>query len=199
MTKQAFLTALRSGISTLPRREIEDRLDFYSEMIDDLIEEGHSEERAVARIGSVDRIAAQISEEARREKTAKSSKHSKKVSPWTVLLLILGSPIWLSLLIAAFSVLVSLLAALFSVVISLWASFAALVGSGIGGMIAGILFATNGHGITAIAILGASLVCEGLAVFFFLGCKALTIGAARLTKATAAAIARCFRKKEDKQ
>ena len=192
MTKQVFLDALRSKISTLPRREIEDRLDFYSEMIDDLTEEGRSEERAVAKIGSVDRIAAQILEDARREKTMKGSKQNKKASPWIVLLLTLGSPIWISLLIAGFSVLISLFAALFSVVVSLWASFAALLISGLGGIAAGILFAASGHGTTAIATLGASLICEGLAVLFFFGCKQLTLLSARFAKATIS----CFKRKE---
>ena len=196
MTKQAFLNALRSKIATLPRREIKDRLDFYSEMIDDLTEEGRSEERAVARLGSVDRIAAQILEDARRENTLTGVKYRKKASPWTILLLILESTIWLSLLIAAFAVLLSLLAALFSVVVSLWASFAALLLSGIGGIAACILFAASGHGITAIATLGASLICEGLAVLLFLGCKPLTIWLGRIAKAAFAALMQCFRKTE---
>ncbi len=43
MNKQAFLTQLRKGLSGLPQEDIEERLAFYSEMIDDRIEEGLSE------------------------------------------------------------------------------------------------------------------------------------------------------------
>ena len=39
MNKQEFLMRLREGLSGLPQNEIEERLTFYSEMIDDRIEE----------------------------------------------------------------------------------------------------------------------------------------------------------------
>ena len=47
MRKQEFLTELRKGLSGLPQDDIEERLSFYSEMIDDQIEEGLAEEEAV--------------------------------------------------------------------------------------------------------------------------------------------------------
>ena len=48
MNKQEFLDALRERLSGLPSREVEDRLGFYGEIIDDRIEEGISEHDAVA-------------------------------------------------------------------------------------------------------------------------------------------------------
>ena len=59
MRKQEFLAKLRKGLSGLPQDDIEERLIFYSEMIEDRKEEGLSEEEAVAAIGSVDEIVAQ--------------------------------------------------------------------------------------------------------------------------------------------
>lgn len=47
MNKQEFLVKLRKGLSGLPKEDIEERLTFYSEMIDDRMEEGLSEEEAV--------------------------------------------------------------------------------------------------------------------------------------------------------
>ena len=44
MNKQEFLAGLRKGLSGLPQEDIEERLLFYSEMIDDRIEEGMEEE-----------------------------------------------------------------------------------------------------------------------------------------------------------
>ena len=44
MDKKAFLAQLRSQLSGLPQNDIEDRLIFYSEMIDDIMEEGITEE-----------------------------------------------------------------------------------------------------------------------------------------------------------
>ena len=43
MRKQEFLDTLRSRLSGLPRQELEERLAFYGEMIDDRMEEGLSE------------------------------------------------------------------------------------------------------------------------------------------------------------
>ena len=44
MRKQEFLAQLRKALSGLPQDEIEERLTFYGEMIDDRMEEGLSEE-----------------------------------------------------------------------------------------------------------------------------------------------------------
>ena len=60
MNKKEFLAQLRKGLSGLPREDIEDRLAFYSEMIEDRMEEGFSEKEAVSAIGSVDEIVSQI-------------------------------------------------------------------------------------------------------------------------------------------
>ena len=60
MKKQELLEILRKRLSALPTREVEDRLSFLSETIDDRIEEGLSEEEAAAGIGPVKEIAAQI-------------------------------------------------------------------------------------------------------------------------------------------
>ena len=47
MTKFEFLEELRNGLNGLPKNEIEERISFYSEIIDDYIEDGLSEEHAV--------------------------------------------------------------------------------------------------------------------------------------------------------
>lgn len=60
MNKQEFLTELRAKLSGLPTDDVEERLSFYGEMIDDRTEEGVTEEQAVEEMGSVDQIASQI-------------------------------------------------------------------------------------------------------------------------------------------
>ena len=108
MTKIKFVLELRDRLSGLPREDIEERLEFYSEMIDDRMEEGLSEEEAVAAIGSVDEIASQIIVKTPLVKVAKEKiKSKRKLRTWEIVLLALGSPIWLSLLIVAFSVIIS--------------------------------------------------------------------------------------------
>ena len=65
MNKQDFLKELSRALSGLPREDLEERLAFYSEMIDDRMEDGLSEEEAVADIGSIDEAASQIIESAK--------------------------------------------------------------------------------------------------------------------------------------
>ncbi|MBO7336520.1 MAG: hypothetical protein J6U42_06240 [Lachnospiraceae bacterium] len=60
MTKKEFLNELGIGLRGLPASDISERQSFYSEMIDDRIEDGLSEEEAVAQIGPVDKIVSQI-------------------------------------------------------------------------------------------------------------------------------------------
>ena len=56
MTKHEFLQQLKEKMKGLPEADIEDCVNFYSEMIDDRIEEGLSEEEAVKDIGDADEI-----------------------------------------------------------------------------------------------------------------------------------------------
>ena len=60
MTKIEFLLSLNNRLSGLPQNDVHERLNFYSEMIEDRIEEGLSEQEAVMAVGSVDKIVAQI-------------------------------------------------------------------------------------------------------------------------------------------
>lgn len=64
MNKSEFLERIKNGISHLPYGEMRRHLDYYDEMIDDRMEEGLSEEEAVATMEEPERIAAQILEEA---------------------------------------------------------------------------------------------------------------------------------------
>ena len=56
MSKQEFLDELRKGLSSLPQSDLEERLIFYSEMIDDRVEEGLTEEEAISEIGTVNEV-----------------------------------------------------------------------------------------------------------------------------------------------
>ena len=138
MTKLQFLLSLREKLKNLPNNEIEERLNFYSEMIEDRVEEGLSEEEAVLQIGSTDNIAAQIIGESSTKNKKDKDKRSLKV--WELILIIIGSPVWLSLLIAAFAVVLALYIVIWALIISLWAVFVSLVACAFAGIAAGILF-----------------------------------------------------------
>lgn len=197
MIKQEFLAQLRKGLSGLPQNDIEERLTFYSEMIDDQMEDGVSEEEAVSAIGSVDEIVAQVVAETPLVKIAKERiKYKRKLSTGEILLLLLGSPIWLSLGVAAFAVILSLYISLWAVIISLWSVFASFAGCSIGGVLMCVILAVGENGASSVAMLAAGIVCAGLAIFMFYGCKAATKGTLILTKKLAIWIKNCFIKKE---
>lgn len=197
MGKQEFLVQLRKGLSGLPQEDIEERVTFYSEMIDDRMEEGFTEEEAVVAVGSAQEIVAQVVAEIPFAKIAKERiKSRRQLRVGEIVLLALGSPIWLSLGIAAFVVILSLYISLWAVIISLWAVFASFAACPIGGVLACVVFTVGGNGASGLAMLAAGIVCAGLAIFMFYGCKAVTGGTLILTKKMAIWVKNCFIKKE---
>ena len=176
MTKQEFLLKLRKSLHGLPEEEIEERLLFFSEIIDDRIEEGMTEEEAVLKISADDEIAKDIpviKEHIKKKKTLKA---------WEIVLLILCSPIWFSLLIA-------LAAVIFSLFVALWSVFALLASGAFGGIISGTVFIASGEALSGIAAVSAGMVLTGLSILTFYGCRYSTRGIFILTK-------KCFKRKE---
>lgn len=197
MTKLNFLMLLHEQLLGFPKKSVEEHLSFYSEMIEDRMEEGLSEEEAVAAVGNVEEIAAHIKAEIAPEKP-EPVKKSRKWKTWEIVLLAAGSPIWISLLAAAFAVVVSLYAALWSVIVSLWAAFISLTVSAPAGIAAGIGYLIDGS-MQGLMMFSAGFVCAGLAIFAFFGCKLATQGAARLSKTCFIGIRNLFTKKEAAQ
>lgn len=200
MNKREFLSQLRKGLSGLPSKDIEERVIFYSEMIDDRMEEGLLESEAVAEIGPIDAVIAQILSDTPLTKLVKEKvKPSRGLKAWEIVLLALGSPIWLSLLIAAFAVAFAAYVVIWSAVITLWSVEAALMACSLGGVVSGAVFAIFGNAVTGLAMLGAGVFCAGLSVFLFFGCKGVTKGLLLLTKKMAFGIKALFVGKETAQ
>ncbi len=188
MTKHDFLLSLEDRFAGLPRDEAEERLHFYSEMIDDRMEEGLSEEEAVAAVGSVDEVTADI--------PLAKVKPKRRLKGWEILLLALGSPIWLSLLIAAVAVVFSLYVALWSVIVSVWAVFVSVVACAPCSIAAGVGIVLTGNTLAGVGMMGIGLIFGGLAIFLFFGSKAATNGTWLLTKKLGYGLKNCFVKKE---
>lgn len=127
MNKQEFFDLLRSRFGSVPEKELEARLEFYAEMIDDRMEDGLSEQEAISALGSVDEIANQTLSEIPLGRLAKERiKPKRRLKVWEIVLLALGSPIWISLIAAAVVVVISVYASIWAAVASLWAVFGAL-------------------------------------------------------------------------
>ncbi len=197
MHKQEFLDRLQAGLAGLPQADIEERLNFYNEMIADAMEEGLTEEEAVASVGSVGQIVNQIVAEIPLGKLAKEKMKSKRLKTWEIVLLVLGSPVWFSLLAAAAAVVLALYISWWAVVVSAWAVFASVAASSVGGTAAGVLLLCQGNMAGGIVMLAGAIVCAGLAIFAFCGCKILTELTLKLTGKLVLWTKNCFVKKEE--
>ena len=175
MQKSEFLEQLYRALKDLPAQEVNGRLQYYSEMIDDRMEDGMTEEEAVAEVGSVEEIAQLLQDTQTPEPEQKA-----KRSPLQLTLLIVGAPVWGSLLIAAAAVVFSLYAAAWAVVISLYAVSLTLGLGAIATIPVSMVSALNLLGICFMA--GIGLTCAGLAVLLFFGTLHSTKQLARLTK-----------------
>ena len=193
MTRQEFITALREKLLNLPRKDTDERIGFYEEMIDDKIEEGMSEEEAIASVGTIDSIYAQMLEEIPfieiiREKI----KQKKRANGGKIALIISAFPIWLSLLAVAFAIYISLAAALWSIIISFWAVFVSFAASTPIGVIVGLFNAFSGNVLFGLALIFSGIILAGLTILAFYGCRYTTKWSAVLTKKTFLGIKKIF-------
>ena len=60
MTRKEFLTELDHRLSSLPRQEADEHLNYYAEMLADRVESGMTDEEAVASMESLDTISSRI-------------------------------------------------------------------------------------------------------------------------------------------
>ena len=203
MNKQEFLAALRNGIDGLPLSDINRSLDYYSEMIDDCIENGSSETEAVASMGRVDEIIAQIlgapvAESTAKENTNENRKEKETIKAWVVVLAVLGAPVWLPLLAAAFIILLAVYIVMYAVVASLWIVDASFAIAGVACLPLGVIMAVTGSAAASPFAWGVGFVLMGLSILLFFGSLHATLGIAKASKAIVVGIIRLFAGKVDK-
>lgn len=183
MNKKEFLKELEVNLKGLPKLDIDERIAFYSEMIDDIIEDGETEENAVKKVGDVNKIAKDIFAEYSLIKIVKEKINPKrKLKAWEITLIAVSSPIWVSLIVAFFAVIVSLYAVAWAVVISLWATF---IGSSVCAVVSVVacgVYLVMGSYVSVIAVIGLGLASLGLAILFLFDSKYATKGLIVYTK-----------------
>lgn len=199
MNKYEFLGRLRERLAGLPPKDIDASLDYYAELIADRIEDGMSEEEAVAAMGSIDEIVAQILEDTSLPKLVKEKVRPKRaLRTWEILLIVLGFPLWLPLLIAFASVIFSILVAIGSVVISVFAVAVAVGACALAFIVAGLICFVTAKEALGTILIGATLICAGLCILFFIGATYASKGILWLCKKGIYAIKSCFVGKEAK-
>lgn len=185
MSRDAFIGELRHRMAGLPQETVERTVDYYSELIADSVEDGLTEEEAVARLGSLEEIVASVVKDtplAQIVQTRVQEGKKKGISGWVILLLVLGAPVWLPVLIAVLAVLFALFIALWAVVIALWAVVAAVILTGLVAMVAGVVELCRLHLAQGLVLLGGGLVCLGLCALLYLLMKLITVGTVKLCK-----------------
>ena len=198
MNKSDYLNSLESKLSKLPKIEVNERIAFYSEMIDDYMEEGLSEVEALEKIGSVEDIAKQITEEIPLTKIIIDKvKPKRKLSALEIILLIIGSPIWGAILISLFAVILSVYAGLWAGIITLWAVSICLPILAVACVVMGVITLISNGVTIALLYLSCTLVLIGLSLLFYLADKFITRGFAFVTGKTTKIIKTAFIGKGD--
>ena len=119
MNKQEYLAQLRAALACLPEGEIEESVAFYTEMIDDRVADGLTEEEATAQLDDPKAAArAIIADLPVVPRTVVRTKQRNRALYWT--LVILGSPLWLTLLLAAGMLVLAGLLTIWCLILGLW-------------------------------------------------------------------------------
>lgn len=181
MKKNEFLDKLKASLWAMPAADQQRSVDYYSEMIDDRMDDGLTEEEAVAAIGDLDEIVKQIlTETPRPPVVVEPVKKQRRVEPWMIVLLVLGSPLWIPLVVSVVSAVLSVYVSLWTVVITLYA-LAIGVGAAAIGCVIGCFFMIGRAGVILVT-LGAALLCAGIGILLFLLGNLAAKGMIALTK-----------------
>ena len=183
MSKEEFLLELRKNLNGLPNDEIDNRIEFYSEMIDDRVEEGKTIDEAIEDIGGVDGVIKDIAKETPLVSLVKNKvKPNRSLYVWEILIIILGFPIWFPLLLS-FSIIA------FVVYFMLWildfvfstVGLSLICSSGLS-LVIFFIYLTKGK--LALNYLGYFLVLLAISLFLFVGVYYFTKLCAKVTKYT---------------
>ena len=171
MNKQEYLAQLRAALACLPEGEIEESVAFYTEMIDDRVADGLTEEEATAQLDDPKAAArAIIADLPVVPRTVVRTKQKNRALYWT--LVILGSPLWLTLLLAAGMLVLAGLLTIWCLILGLWLLAAGLLAGGPLGIGVCLWALAVGQPAYGVFELGSGLLCFGLGLFCLHGAVA---------------------------
>ncbi len=166
MNKKKFINELESRLTHLDKNELDTVINYYSELIDDKLEDNITEVKAVKSLGNIDDIINEINaERIIEEKPSVSfevSKEKKDKNLFLILLVICTFPIWitiLSLLFGLFITIITVVGSLYLVVFSLL--FSAIII-----FVSSFVFLFS-FPLTSLFTIGTSLWLAGLSILSF--------------------------------
>ncbi len=185
MTKNAYLSELADRLRQLPQSEIDKSIAYYSEIIDDRIEEGCSEEEAVNGLEAPAAAAERILQEAPLGMLVRERIRPKQaLNGWIIALLVIGFPLWFPLLLAAAGIVFAMYVVVWSLVFAFFASTFAVGTASLAALVTA--FVRAGEGASLIfTLLGVGLL--GIGCFLLMG-VATWMAASGVVRLTAALI-----------
>jgi len=200
MNKQEFLECLSAGLANAGIADSEGTKEFYEEMILDRIEDGMSEEEAVAAVGSVEDIVNQAKLDKPmtvlvKDKISESrnTAKSKNLGWLWITLAVVGSPIWLPLSLAFGVIVFSIYVALWSIIFSLFVVEVALAVAAGGCLVmAGSVIVGTVPVATAIFAVGAALFIAGIVILLWFPIVALAKVMVEVVKKFGRAVKKLF-------
>ena len=191
MNKREFLRSLSASLRGMPRGERAQSLEYYGEMIQDRMEEGLSEEEAVACLGSADEIARQILEGG-----GAQGKQGRRAPVWMIALIVLGSPVWLTLLFAFLAVVLAAYIVAWSLIAALYAVLLGMAVCGPFGALGLVAEIVKGNFALAVLLLGGGCALLGLALLALPWLNRATVAVARASAWCAQGILRIFERRK---
>ena len=168
MNKAEFLKQLTVGIAGLPRDDMAHWTEYYTEMLEDRMEDGMSEEQATAALGEPAQIARQILAQTPLVKLIKNKvKPKRKLLVWEIILIALGSPVWLSLAISVAAVFFSFFVALWAGLAGIWAGGLAIAACVPASVLLFVFELCVGATAQGFLLLGGGIAAAGLSVLWY--------------------------------
>ena len=171
MKKLEFINELGAQLHSMPAEEVRPLLDYYMEIVADRMEDGMTEEEAVASLGPIPELAEKIlAEQPQPEQEPEPiptpaplpepvSQTKRRWSGSSIALAIILSPLWLTLLCVLISVEIAVWVTLASLVVS----SGAMILGGIACAVLSLIPSFDPVSISAhIFVSGCSLVCAGI-------------------------------------
>ena len=193
MNKIEFLDKLRARLKGLSTEDVSSSADYYGEMIDDRIEEGMSEEDAIAALGELDDIVKEILREIPLHKIVREkAKNRRHLRVWEIVLISAGSPLWVPIALAFVIIVLAVYISTWTIVLSCYAVTLALAVSSVACLLGGCAaFVLMGVG-EGLFLLGATLIVAALTILALLGCNGFAKGVVYLGKKIILGIKGCF-------
>lgn len=180
MTRDEFLGRLGELLACLPAKQVEETKAFYAEAIADRMEDGMSEEEAVAAMGAPGEVAeATLDDLPAVPRAIARTRRCSTALLWV--LTIVGSPVWVPLLAAFAAVAVTVYICIWVLALCVWIVAAALGGVGVVGLLLAVSGVTIGHFPYVLASAGVGLGLVGVALFVGAGAWAASKQIARLS------------------